>query len=173
MLNVRIEGAAAVIQGLGRLAAVGVPRAVERGLIRIGAGVYREVLYWLSGGGGASKKTRTDYAGFTHKSGKEVMFRSYQGAGGYPVPKRTGYLSQQLAWLQPGESKSGDVGTFTAGKNEVVIFNSAGYASAIHEGKGSSAKFGPRRYMTDGLERFNAGDAMKRIMEEEISKEIT
>jgi hypothetical protein len=172
MLNVRIEGNKALIDGLNRLAAAGVPKAVERGLVRIGAGVYREALYWLSGSGGASKKARTDYAGFTNKSGKEVMFRSYQGAGGYPVPKRTGHLSRQLDWLKPGESKSGDVGAFTAGKNEVVIFNSAGYADAIHEGKGSSAKFGPRRYMTDGLERFNAGDAMKRIMEEEISKEI-
>jgi len=172
MLDVRIEGAAAIIQGLNRLAADGVPRAIDRGLVRIGAGVYGEVLYWLSGGGGASKKTRTDYAGFTNKSGKEVMFRSYQGAGGYPVPKRTGHLSQQLDWLKPGESKSGDVGAFTAGKNEVVIYNPSLYANAIHEGKGSSAKFGPRRYMTDGLERFNAGDAMKRIMEEEISKVI-
>jgi len=172
MLDVRIEGAAAVIEGLGRLAADGIPSAVERGLVRIGAGVYGEVLYWLSGGGGASKKTRTDYAGFTNKSGKEVMFRSYQGAGGYPVPKRTGYLSQQLDWLKPGESKSGDVCALTAGKNEVVIYNPSLYANAIHEGKGSSAKFGPRRYMTDGLERFNAGDAMKRIMEEEISKVI-
>lgn len=172
MLDVRIKGDKALIQGLNRLASDGVPRASERGLVRIAKGVYGEVLYWLSGTGGASKKTRTDYTGFTKKSGEEVTFRSYQGAGGYPVPKRTGYLSQQLDWLKPGESKSGDVGTFTAGKNEAVIYNSSLYANAIHEGKGSSAKFGPRRFMTDGLERFNAGDAMKRIMEEEISKEI-
>jgi hypothetical protein len=161
-----------VIAGLNKLAAE-FPRAVRRGLESTAKGVHREAYKFLSGAGGAGKKQRNDYTGFTKKSGENVMFRSYQGAGGYPVPIRTGHLRRSLDWLKPGESKTGEVGTFTAGQNEVAIYDSAQYANVVHESLGSSAKSGSRRFLTDGLKKYNTGDRIKTNIEEEIQKEIS
>ncbi len=89
------------------------------------------------------------------------------------MPVRTGFLRHVLDWLNPGESKSSSIGTFTAGADEVVIYNSAEYAGVIHDGRGSSAKFGPRRFLTDALVKFNSNDQIKQTIEEEIEKEIS
>jgi len=172
-IKVTIEGDKVVIAGLNAIASE-FPRAVQRGLERSAKGVYRDAQDFLRGPGGTAKKVRTDYTGFKNKSsGKDVVFRSYQGSGGYPVPMRTGHLMRSLDWLRPGESKSSTIGTFTAGQNEVVIFDSAEYAYAIHEGKGSSAKFGPRRFLTDALTKFNSGYGIEKTISEEIAVEIS
>jgi hypothetical protein len=170
-IHVTIEGDKVVIHNLEQLSA-NLPKVIDRGVTRIGAGVFGAVQYWLMGPGGASKKVRTDYVGFEKKSGEKVTFRSYEGAGGYPVPIRTKGLLDHLAWVAPGQSKSGSAGAVTAGPGESIVFNSAEYARTIREGTGSSAKFGPRDYLTDGFERFNQGARSVQIMEEEIAKEV-
>jgi hypothetical protein len=170
-LKVTIENDKVVVQGLQNLAAR-FPGAVKRGLRRSAAGIYSIAFQWLSGPGGAGKKQRSDYTGFTKKSGEAVSFRSFHTSGGYPVPVRTSHLRRQLDWLAPGGSKSGDLGTFKAGDNEVVIFDSALYAPAVFLGRGSSAKFGPRDALKDALEMFNRGAQIQQIIGEEIRKEI-
>jgi hypothetical protein len=160
-----------MLEGLNQLAA-NMTQTTNKGSIRVAKGIYREANVWLSGAGGASKRVRSDYTGFTKKSGQAVSFRSYQGAGRYPVPIRAGNLKRLLDWLEPGQTKQGEAGTFTAGPNEVVIYDSAEYADTIHEGKGSSAKYGPRPYMTDALEIFNTGSLIRQMVDEEIQKEI-
>jgi len=127
------------------------PGAIKRGLRRIAAGIHAIAYQWLSGPG--AKK-------------------SYVSGGGYPVPVRTGHLRRMLDWLAPGDSKSGDIGAFTAGDDEVVIFDSASYAPAIFLGRGSSDKFGPRDALRDALDYFNHGGQIQQILGEEIRKEI-
>lgn len=77
-----------------------------------------------------------------------------------------------MAWLHPNESRTVEGQTFTTGSHEAVVFNSAEYARTIHDGTGSSAKFGARPFLTDAFEKFNKGDKVKEIMEEEINKLI-
>ncbi len=170
-INVTIEGDKVVIAGLGKLTGE-LQGAANRGLERSVTGIYGLAYGFLSGAGGADKNKRNDYTGFTKKSGEGVMFRSYEGAGGYPVPVRTGDLRRHLDWLKPGESKTGPAGTFAAGQNEAVIYNSEEYANVIHGGYGSSAKFGPRPFLTDALEKFNVGDRIRKNIEEEVAEEI-
>jgi hypothetical protein len=159
MLDIRatIEGDRVLIEGLGRFAR-NTPEAVERGLERVVVGVHREAFDLLSGPGAK---------------------RSNVNAGEYPVPVRTGYLRQMLDYVLPGESKTGDVGTFTAGDLEAIVFNSALYAEAIHEGVFTSPKgykyspaFGPRPFMDDAYEKFDQGGRVAGILEEEIMKEM-
>lgn len=156
-ISVKIDGDRVILEGLNRLAAE-MPAAVRRGMERAAKGIYRDASAWLKGPGS--------------KTSVRKKVKGSQ-AGGYPVPVRTGHLRRSLNWLKPGETKTGDAGTFTAGPNEVVIYNSAVYANAIHEGKGSSAKFGPRRFLTDALEEFNQGIGIKSVIEDEIQKAKT
>lgn len=165
-IQVTVQGDKVLIDGLNKLAAE-MPKAIDRGLVRVAKGIHREAHVWLSGAGGVYE-TKT-----SKKSGKQYRKKvANTEAGGYPVPVRTGNLRRMLDWLKPGESKQGEAGTFTAGPHEVVIYDSAEYANVIHEGKGSSAKFGPRRYLTDALEKFNQGARIASILQEEIAAEI-
>lgn len=149
-IKVHIENDKVVIAGLQNIAKE-MPNAIKRGLQRSAAGIWAGAFQWLNGPG--AKKSNI-------------------GAGGYPVPVRTGHLKGSLAWLNPGESKSGDLGTFTAGDSEVVIFDSASYAPAVFLGRGSSAKFGKRDALHDALESFNRGSKIQQFISEEIQKEI-
>jgi hypothetical protein len=175
MLDVKIipsENNKVVLDGLQRLGDNFRPAAM-RGAGRAAAGIYEGSLRWLSGSGGAGKKKRRDYVGFHNKkTGKDQMFREYMDSGGYPVPVRTGHLRRMSDWLAPGESKSGDVGTITAGENEFLVFNSASYALAVFEGLGSSAKFGPRNAIMDAFEYFNHGGQIQQLVSEEVRREI-
>lgn len=152
-ISVRIEGDKVLIAGLNQLAAE-LPRAIDRGLVNVAKGIHRDAFDFLSG------------------AGSKVSTRRGAYAGGYPVPVRTGHLRRSLAWLRPGASKTGDAGTFIAGEHEVVIYDSALYANVIHEGKGSSAKYGRRPYLQNALEKFNQGNRIAATIEEEIQKEI-
>jgi hypothetical protein len=168
-LRVTLDNGKVVIEGLRSLAQ-GVPGAITRALTTSAKGIYRFAFQYLSGPGGASKKVRTDYTGFTKASGEKVSFRSYRGAGGYPVPVRSGYLRKMLDWLKPGEAKSAGGLAFAAAGNEAVIYDSAEYANAIHEGRGSSRQYGKRPFMTNALERFNQGGKIRNTLLEEIEK---
>lgn len=165
-LNVTVQGDKVVIAGLQQLAG-DIPKAVQRGLKRVGVGVFRDAQDWLNGAGGIYEERVSKKTGNAWR--KKVGDTS---AGGYPVPVRTKHLKGALAWLHPGETKSGEAGSFSAGPMEVVVYDSALYAGVIHEGRGSSAKFGPRPFLTDALARFNQGDRIKLTIEEEIQAEI-
>lgn len=173
-IQVTIQGDKVLIEGLNKFI-LEIPHAVKRALERFGEGIDRESSEFLKGSGAKGRSIEVT----SKKTGKKYFKWEKQtiSAGGYPVPVRTGHLRRSLDWLKPGKTKSmtrhgekHDIGSFTAGPNEVVIYNAAIYANVIHEGKGSSAKYGPRRYLTDALERFNQGAKIKRIMEEEIRK---
>ncbi len=184
-VNVTISGDKVIIDGLNQLAA-DMPKIVQRGLKKVARGVTREAMNLLNGPGGLNNyETRTSksgkqyqkktgskmemYDGFTRASGDVQQFKRFTDAGHYPgVPIRTGTLKKLLDWLDPGENKGG----FSAGPLEVVVYNSAGYASVIHQGTGSSAKFGARPFLTDALEKFNRGDGIAGILETELKTEI-
>jgi hypothetical protein len=165
-LQVTVEGNKVVIEGLGRLSHELLP-GVMKGLERSAIGIHHEAFALLSGAGskGISKEVKS-------RSGKTYLKWQKRSipAGGYPVPVRVGHLRRMLDWLKPGETKEGEAGSFTAGPNEVIIYDSASYNKVIHEGLGSSAKYGPRRFLTDALERFNQGDRIKRNAEDEVRK---
>lgn len=183
-LNVTISGDKIIIDGLHQLAAE-LPKAVSRGLKVVARGVYGSAMDWLNGAGGFnSYETRTSkggnqyqkktgsktelYDGFTRKSGESQQFKRFSDSGSYPVPVRVGNLKRLLDFVDPGQSK----GSFSAGPTEVVVYNSAEYARTIHEGTGSSAKFGRRPFLEDALKTFNAGDGIAAAIENEINAEI-
>lgn len=181
MLNVqvRIEGDKVVIANLAALAER-FPVAIKRGLRRVGAGVHREAYSFLSGSGRTSMRLTNRGAiigvdgRITRQKSRLRGQQSNLGArpGSYPVPVVTGNLRRLLDWLNPGQSKSGPAGTFTSGPMEIVVYDSAAYAADIHDGRGSSAGFGPRSYLTDALRKFNEAERVKRIIEEELQREI-
>ena len=147
-IQVQITGDKVIIRDLPT-ASMRIPAAADRALTRSAKGIYREAFSFLSGPGAKASNVP---------------------AGGYPVPVRTGFLRQALDWVAPGQSKAGVQGVVTAGKNEALIYDSAEYARVIHEGTGSSATFGPRAYLIDGLEKFNEGDHIQHIFEEELRR---
>ncbi len=149
-LKVEIKNGKVILDGLRDLARE-MPGAVRRGLKRIAAGIYGHAFQWLSGAGAKASNVP---------------------GGGYPVPVRTGHLRRSLDWLSPGESKSGDLGAFTAGPDEVVIFDAASYAPAIFLGLGSSEPYGPRDALKDALYIFDHGGNIQRVIGEEVTREI-
>lgn len=170
-LQVTIENNKVIVAGLERFAGH-IPDTVARGMSRAGKGIHREAFDFLSGAG--AKGTTSG----TVKKGKikgQKWTKQNIAAGGYPVPIRSGHLRRMLDWIEPGETKtSGEPfsHTFKAGPMETVIYNAAEYAMKIHEGKGSSEKYGARPFLTDALEQFNQGDRIEKILSEEIQKEI-
>ena len=150
-ISISIQGDKVLIEGLERFAGEFLG-AILKGLERSAKDIHRTAYMWLSG----AKTTGR---------GKGKM---QAASGGYPVPVRTGWLRRMLDWLKPGESKTGEAGTFSAGPNEVVLYDSALYANVIHEGRLSSAKFGPRRFLIDAFEMFNRGLGVQRKIMEEV-----
>ena len=123
--------------------AIGAARAA---MTRVGKGVFSEAYDWLSGG-----KADT---------------------GGFPVPVVIGNLRRLLAWVKPGESVSAGGQTVTAGPHETIIYDSAAYAMTIAQGRGSSAKYGPRDFLVKALDEFNAGERIVKILDEEIERAL-
>jgi hypothetical protein len=81
------------------------------------------------------------------------------GTGSYPVPVRTGTLRRAL-------------GSRVVGRTEGIVFNTAGYARAIHTGqiatgyKGRGRKqVGPRPFLSDAVERARPGEIIIAEME--------
>lgn len=173
-LNVTISGDKVLIEGLGQFAAE-MPGTIRKGLKKVVRGIHPLAMAFLNGAGGAGRKAQIvgPSRGFTKKSGESVNFKQqFQGAGAYPVPVRTGNLKRLLDWVDPGQSISNNGMTFSAGNMEVVLFDSAEYAYPIHAGTGSSRKFGPRPFLTDALNKFNAGAGIAAVLENEISEAL-
>ncbi len=112
----------------------------------------------------ALKRTLTRAAEGTHREAFDLLTGSAGSPGAYPVPVETGNLRRLLDWLKPDARK----GEFKAGDLEAIVYDSAEYARTIHDGLGSSAKFGARPFITDGFERFNEGGKLAEIAAEEI-----
>ncbi len=170
MLDVKItvDENKIVLENLERLGNNLKPAAM-RAVERVAGGTYDGAMQWLSGPGGQTRSYSREWS-----AGGEVRKKKQYGAapGGYPVPVRTGHLRRSLAWLAPGQSKSGDVGTVTAGEDEFIIFDSASYALQIFEGTGSSAAYGPRNAILDSFEMFNRSGQIQQLVGEEVRKEI-
>ncbi len=115
----------------------------------------------------ALQRTLTRGAIGTHRESFDLLGGSKEPAGAYPVPVVTGHLRRLLDWLKPGARKE----NFSAGPLESIVYNSAEYSRVVHEGRGSSTKFGVRSFITDGFERFNKGDKLAEIAAEEIEAE--
>lgn len=167
MLDIRVtvEGDKVVIAGLQAMG-MKIDKAIKRGLTRSAKGIYDDAYKWLSGPG-SIYETRTS------KTGKQYRKKIADILPGqYPVPVRTGHLRRLLGWLKPGASKTTEGMTFTAGPFESVVYDAAKYSEVIHEGKGTSARHGPRPYLADALKRFNQGNKIKHILEEEIRSGI-
>ncbi|WP_020675556.1 hypothetical protein [Geopsychrobacter electrodiphilus] len=144
-LNVTVQGDKIILSGL-RLLTNDIDPAAARGLAKAAKGSMREAHKFLSGAGGKP--------------------------GSYPVPVETGHLRRMLNWLKPGVSKTADGETFTTGKLEAMVYDSAIYSNVIHDGTGSSSKFGARPFITDGFERFNQTVGVANVIEDEIAKAI-
>ncbi len=173
MLDIKasLEGDKVIIDGLENLAEH-LTDTIQRGLSKIAGGVYDRAFAFLSGPGAkgtseyrVSKKTGKKYLKYTKRD-------TPIAAGQYPVPVRTGFLQSALDFLEPGETKNAFGETFTAGPLEAIVFDAAEYAKTIHEGLGSSAKYGPRQFITDAFEKFNQGERAAQTLDEEIAEEI-
>jgi len=166
-IHVSIEGHKVIIEGLSKYAHE-VPGAIKKGLTRSAKGIYNDAFLYLSGPGakGISKEVTSK------KTGKKYLkwTKQFIPAGGYPVPVRTGHLRRMLDWLKPGETKTNKYGAFRAGANEVIIYDPIPYAKPIHEGTWTQRRHGKRPFMTNALQKFNQGDRIKAILEEEIQK---
>lgn len=153
-LNVRVEGDKVAIEGLQALQTE-MPHALRITLAKSAKGTMREAFDFLSGAKG--------------------------NPGGYPVPIETGHLRRMLDWLAPqktpgwtnkAKSKTVNGSTFATGDLEAMVYDSAIYSRAIHDGTDSSAKFGARPFITAGFEAFNRGNKMAQIAESEVAKVI-
>lgn len=132
-------------------------KGAQAGLDEAAGEVHAEALQNLSGAG-AVYETRTSRTG--KQSRKKIADTT---SGGYPVPRRTAWLAQNLDFVPTGTSKRG----VRTGQLEAIIYDSAEYAVPIHEGTGSSAKFGPRRFIVDAVKKVN----VRERVEEGIRKE--
>ncbi len=152
--TVQIIGDQAVIEDLDRLSR-NYPDAIVRGMTRIILGVHKEAVKNLSGPGAKPRKGQKP-----------------TGAGGYPVPVRTGNLRRFEGFVLPNRTKTSGGLSFSAGPFGGIVFNSALYSQEIHEGRGSSKKYGRRPYINDAVLLFDRGGGMTRILDEEVSKEL-
>ncbi len=127
------------------------PAAVVRGIGRIVVGVNREAVKNLSGPG--AKNSRI-------------------APGVYPVPVRIGHLRRQQNFVKPDKQKSTNGLVFIANGMSGIVYNAAQYSIQIHEGRGSSKKYGKRAYITDAVPSFDRGGKIAKVLDEEVSKEL-
>jgi hypothetical protein len=167
VLTAIVENDKIVLNGLQNVARE-VPDAVRSGFNRIGPGIFAEAFQLLNGPGRPQVRLRdTDRQKATRPRGQFAQLGARPGS--YPpVPSISGNLKRLLGWVGPGESK----GDFTAGDLDLILFDSADYASFIFEGKGSSSKYGERQAIQDGMENYGGVDKMAQVLDEEIQKTI-
>lgn len=164
-INLTIDGDKAVIGGLERIARE-MPDAVQRGLTSAAEALHRAATDLLSGPNRKSVRMRDVKrvrlqdgkldVSYRRKTRKRGQFDALGGRpGSYPVPVLTGHLRRSEDYVPPGKSKSTDAFTFRAGRLEAILYNSARYASVIHDGTHSSTKFGRRPFMDDAFKNVD------------------
>lgn len=172
-----MQGETEALTAINRLAKEA-PEATMRGLIHSGREIADLAIKNLTGPGRTAARLR-DARRYTYSEGninrrtiKATRARgqhSFLGArpGSYPpVPSITGHLRGSLSLLEPGERK----GSISAAKHEVIILNSAAYADVVHDGRGSSRKYGKRPFFSDAIKTYGF-DRIVRNIEEEIASE--
>lgn len=105
------------------------PDAIKNGLNEIGKRIMRNASQYLKGKGAKASNITP---------------------GQYPVPVRTGHLRRSLNYASPSSNAKIGNKVESIDDDKVLIFNSAEYAKIIHEGEGSSKKYGRRPYLEDG-----------------------
>ncbi|WP_305046330.1 hypothetical protein [Geoalkalibacter sp.] len=150
MISIQVRGDRVLIDDLGDMASQA-PAALRKGLRRIAEGAHRHAFDWLSGAGAQA---------------------SGVAAGGYPVPVRTGHLRRSLDFIGPGETRAAGGEVWRTGDLEAVLFDSAAYSGAIHDGTGSSRKFGPRAFLVDGVESFDRAEGIVAVLEDELDRSL-
>ena len=165
MLNitVKIENEKIILEGLNGFAEDIRAKAIPSALREIASGTAREAIRFLSGPARGLKTVKAKGTG-------RQRAVSQGEAGGYPVPRLTGNLRRLLQWLGPNRTIGSEGKSFSTGSMEAMIFDSAEYANVIHEGTGTSAAYGARPFLNDAFEAFNAGERVKRIVEEKIDE---
>jgi len=160
-ISVSMEGGKVLIEDLERYSVAIKEKAMPGALSIVAEGIAKEAQKLLRG---PKRGVKTVIA---KKSGRQrAVGRNPQLAGGYPVPRMAGNLLHLMDWLKPNHSK----GAFSTGPFEAVVFNSAEYARVIHQGTGSSAKFGERPFLDDAVMAFNESVGIKKVFEEKIAE---
>jgi hypothetical protein len=67
--------------------------------------------------------------------------------GNYPVPVH----SKKAGGKKTGGHLRGSSGWAVQGHKQAAVFNTAEYAFVIHDGRGSSEKYGPRPFLDDAV----------------------
>jgi len=175
MINVTVTGTEAVGASLDDIATNKLPAAVKQALIDAVRGIHAATSNHLNREGCAGRKQRLvgpirGRHGFTKSSGESIAFKILQGAGAYPVPVRTGNLRKSLFTVEPGRTVVNDSGSYQSGAFEAQVVASVKYARVIHEGRGSSKKFGPRPFLTDGFKDFGGREQVVELLRRELAK---
>lgn len=151
-VDVTSTGERVLVSGLTHAAAI-MPNTVRGALTKVAIGVCRAAMDNLNGSVSSA-------------------------AGSYPpVPVRTGNLKRLTWFLKPqstsGRNFSGDAdSTFSSPPFGIIVYNTAEYSKAIHDGTGSSARFGPRKFLTDALNTFNQGNQIANIINSDVNAEL-
>lgn len=173
VMSSTLEGDKVFIDGATGLAK-SAPDAALRGLRTAARGIFDEAHKNLNGPGRSAKaKHKREWSATGYRLVKRRGQHSFEGArpGSYPpVPRITGNLSARLGILEPGESKKGDgaLGTFRAGNDEFMVYDSAAYAYVIRDAKGSSSKHGERDFIGDGLTTYDQNVGITTPVEKEL-----
>lgn len=183
MLNLRvtIENEKVIIRGLEG-ASGAVARGASIGMGFVTAGIFDEAYTLLQGGSRSRIKVFTkkkEYYQKGERKGKRKR-EKMRGAtnplgarpGSYPVPRVTGHLLTHLGFVKPGETKTLNGLTFSAGVLEAVLYDAAEYASVIHDGTHSSTKHGPRPFTTDAVKKYDQGGRIAAVIDKEVQKAI-
>ena len=173
-IKVTIENDKVVVQGLQNLSH-SVASAANKAIGIIAVGIFDNAHALLRGGA----RSRIKLFDTNKKTGVRERSRlrglsDVLGArpGSYPVPRVTARLYNLLDFVKPGETKTANRHTYRAGPLGAIIYDAADYASVISEGKGSSTKYGPRRFLTDALQKYDQNSRIKAVLEDEIQKAV-
>lgn len=172
MLTVAIKGLDETISRLDRLQVDSIT-ALRRAMVDVAKGIHNEAQALLSGPGRRQMKLVSRHKTLTNLNRRNLrgQFSSLESRpGAYPVPVITGHLRRSLDWVKPGASKSGNGQVFSAGPDEVIIYNSARYARVIHDGTHSSTKAGKRPFLLDALKNYDRGGNIRRILDQRLQE---
>ena len=163
-IKVTLENGDVVISGLDAYSDAIRKHAIPRALRDIAKGINKEAVKRLSGPAVGLRKTKS-------KTGKQrTAPQRPELAGGYPVPRWTGHLRRMMRWLGPGKTAVADNVYYSTDPMSALVYNPVEYAAVIHEGKHTSKKYGPRRFLDDAFEEFNQGARIERLIRDRLEE---
>lgn len=189
-LRVDTQGDRVVIHGLKEMARKS-PDAMREGLTKVVTAVNLEAYRLLSGPGykpvriyKKDGRRKTGYV--THQKMQDGNFgeekvRVRRGIGlagmnkgngrpgDYPINVLTGWLRRSGGFVPPGRTRVSGKMSFTAGRNEAVLFNSALYSRVIHDGRHTSDKHGPRPFIEDAIRKVDGISILRAAMDKAVN----